>query len=83
MWRSFYRTRSVVRNPLLFLVVGVFVAAWYVGAAAGLLVWLVLKGIWFVLVVLPARIIVNRREAVRVNQLGRAKDRMQEYMDGR
>jgi hypothetical protein len=80
----FRMPRMYVRLPWwMWLLFGVIILAGYAIAAIIMLVLLLVKGIVFVLVVMPHRLIVHGRENVNNNRIERAKDRMQNYMDGR
>jgi hypothetical protein len=51
-----------------------------VGAAAGMITWWLIKALWFVLGVAPFRIAAGIREGVYNNRLGRAEERMEQYL---
>lgn len=80
---SFRQFTRICNNPILFLIFILPLIGGYIIYLTGWLLWLVLKGLWFVLAVLPYRLIMHGRENISKNKLARAEDRMSEYADGR
>ncbi|HEY2644461.1 MAG TPA: hypothetical protein VGI56_11975 [Galbitalea sp.] len=52
------------------------------GAIAGIIIQLLIKLLWFVLVVAPIRVCAGIREGNYNNRLSDAEDRIQWYLDG-
>jgi hypothetical protein len=78
----FRMPRFYIRLPWwAWLIVGVYVLAAYAVAAIIMLIWLLLKGLWFVLAVLPYRAIVALRQRRLDSSIHGAERRMQDYMD--
>jgi uncharacterized membrane protein YoaK (UPF0700 family) len=59
-----------------------FIAGAIVGAAAGMIIWCILRALWFVLGVAPFRIVAGIRDGIYNNQLEDAMERMEQYVDG-
>lgn len=58
-----------------------FIAAYFIGAALGMLVWWIIKLVWFVFAVMPWRIIVMIKNGIHNKRIARAETRMEQYVD--
>lgn len=83
MYRTFSRTARIINNPGLALLFAPFVIAMIAGAIVGMIVWWQYKLLWFVLAVLPYRLIRKIRQSIHDRRIARAEDRMAEYIDSK
>ncbi len=60
-------------------ILALFAAPFIVIAAAGLLVWQLFLGLWFVLAVVPYRVVGGTREGIRNNRLDRVERMLEQY----
>ena len=64
----------------LILLAAPLIVAGAIGAAAGMLVWWLLRALWFVLAVAPYRIASSTRDGICNGRLAGAEARMEQYI---